>query len=115
MRIKMPIYIYLKDTGELLKYDTLEFASSDIEIHDIDNYEAFDREGHILKIFQKGQYGKVGFIPTEEKTNKLNELIKNELHFRGFDIYVNNEDDLSNLIESEESRQGIGISYLKNP
>ena len=106
MKVALHILVYLKDTGELLKYDTLDFASADLEAYDIDNYEAFDSEGKILKLYKQDKYNRVGFAPSNNKMINLYGLIENELLARG--IKIDKVQDISKmikLIESEEVRR----------
>ncbi len=114
MKIVLPIFVYLKDTGELLKYDTLDFASTDLEAYDIGNYKAFDSKGKILKLYKKDNYSRVGYVPSYDKITNLYDLAENELHARG--IKTDKGQDISNLIElieSEEERRKKGKKDFK--
>ena len=78
--IEEPIYIYAKDSGELWKYKTIDFAEKEIEVYDFDNYDIFDGTYRKLKPYKKDKYNRVGFESTDNiEENRLKQYAIEEL------------------------------------
>ncbi len=75
-KIKVPIYVYSKDSRELWRYDDINYAESDLESYDIDNYEAFDSNFRKLKLYSKDKFGRVGFKIVNDGKKYENLLLK---------------------------------------
>jgi len=97
--IKEPIYIYAKDSAELWKYKTIDFAKKATEVYDFDNYDIFDGMYRKIKPYKKDKYNRVGFELTNiVEENKLKRYVVKELMHRK-NIQVENNLDKMGLKE----------------
>lgn len=102
--MRFPIFVLMKDSGEVIKFTTLDAMQHDLEAIDIENHEylAWDADGTALELGTQ----KPVWIKIEEKASDRNSLLK---AIRAFavskGVHVNN--DPSSLTEVEELLESI--------
>ena len=94
-KIQEPIYVYTKDSNELLKYRFVSDAENSLEAYDLDNYEAYDSLYRKLKLYKKDKYNRVGFgiFNNESYSDTLFKYALNEAKYHTKD----NEETLKNM------------------
>ena len=80
MDIKFPVFVLAKDSGEVLKFNSLEEMQTYMEPIDVENaeYEAWDRAGRPLRLaVQTPMWLRVDLASSSQDSSRMGQVLEN--------------------------------------